>query len=116
LDQPANEEVSLWPRLLGGIRRRQRARSKAYIAENAKAFCKYGERFLTRGGAYEAAEGQPRSRTVAIEFPSYEAARDCYRSPEYASAMALRQGKAIMDLATVQGYDAPQPDAINPSE
>jgi uncharacterized protein (DUF1330 family) len=71
---------------------------KAYIAENAKAFRKYGGRFLTRGGACEAAEGQPRSRTVVIEFPSYAAARDCYRSPEYASAMALRQGKAVMDL------------------
>ena len=82
---------------------------KAYIAENAKAFRKYGGRFLTRGGAYEAPEGKPRSRTVVIEFPTYEAALECYRSPEYAKAMALRQGKSVMDLAIVQGYDGPQP-------
>jgi hypothetical protein len=32
---------------------------KVYIAENAKAFRKYGARFLIRGGAYEAPEGKP---------------------------------------------------------
>ena len=33
---------------------------KAYIAENAKAFRKYGGRFLTRGGKSETLEGKPR--------------------------------------------------------
>ena len=82
---------------------------KAYIAENAIAFHKYGARFLTRGGKGENAEGQPRSRVVVIEFPSYDAARDCYHSPEYAKAMALRQGKSVMDLAIMPGYEGPQP-------
>jgi len=82
---------------------------KAYIAENAKAFSKYGARFLTRGGKTEAPEGRPRSRVVVIEFPSYAAALDCYRSPEYAKAMALREGKSVMDLAITEGYDGPQP-------
>jgi uncharacterized protein (DUF1330 family) len=82
---------------------------KAYKAENAGAFKKYGGRFLARGGQYEAPEGKPRSRTVVIEFPTYRAAVECYRSPEYAKAMALRQGKSIMDLSIVEGYDGPQP-------
>lgn len=82
---------------------------KAYIAENAKAFRKYGGRFLTRGGKSETPEGQTRSRTVVIEFPDYAAAVECYRSPEYASAMSLRQGKSVFDLAIVEGYDGPQP-------
>jgi uncharacterized protein (DUF1330 family) len=82
---------------------------KAYIAENAKAFRKYGARFLTRGGRSETPEGKTRSRAVVIEFPSCEAALGCYRSPEYARAMALRQGKSVMDLAVVEGYDGPQP-------
>ena len=82
---------------------------KAYIAENAKAFRKYGGCFLTRGGPSEAPEGQPRSRTVVIEFPTYSAALECYRSPEYAKAMVLRKGKSIMDLAIVEGYEGPQP-------
>ena len=82
---------------------------KAYVAENAAAFRKYGARFLTRGGAAERPEGQPRSRIVVIEFPSYQAAVDCYHSPEYAKAMALRKGKSVMDLAITEGYAGPQP-------
>ncbi|MCB1475646.1 MAG: DUF1330 domain-containing protein [Rhodobiaceae bacterium] len=82
---------------------------KAYVAENAIAFRKYGARFLTRGGKAENAEGNPRSRVVVIEFPSVEAASACYHSPEYAKAMALRRGKSVMDLAIVPGYDGPQP-------
>ncbi|MBL8839494.1 MAG: DUF1330 domain-containing protein [Alphaproteobacteria bacterium] len=82
---------------------------KAYIAENAKAFRKFGGRFLVRGGRSEAPEGKPRSRTVVIEFPSYAAAIECYRSPEYAKAMSLRAGRSIMDLAIVEGYEGAQP-------
>ena len=80
---------------------------KAYMAENAKAFSKFGARFLARGGRYEAAEGKPRSRTVVIEFPSYQAAVDCYHSPEYAKAKALRIGKSVMDLSIVEGHSVP---------
>ena len=82
---------------------------KAYIAENAKAFRKYGGRFLTRGGKSESPEGQPRSRAVVIEFASYADALECYRSPEYAKAMALREGRSLMDLSIVEGYAGPQP-------
>lgn len=82
---------------------------KAYIAANAKAFRKYGARFLVRGGPFEVPEGKARSRIVVLEFPSYEAARECYRSAEYAEALRLRKGKSVMDLAIVGGYDGPQP-------
>lgn len=82
---------------------------KAYVAENATAFRKFGGRFLARGGKYEAPEGKPRTRTVVIEFPSYQAAIDCYHSPEYAKAMALRKGKSVMDLSIVEGYEGGQP-------
>ena len=82
---------------------------KAYVAENAKAFRKYGARFLTRGGKTETPEGATRSRVVVIEFPTYTAALECYRSPEYTKAMAMRQGKSVMDLAITEGYDGPHP-------
>ncbi|HTZ80349.1 MAG TPA: DUF1330 domain-containing protein [Stellaceae bacterium] len=82
---------------------------KAYVAANAIAFRKFGGRFLVRGGPREIPEGKLRSRTVVIEFPSYSAAVECYRSPEYAKAIALREGKSIADLAIVEGYDGPQP-------
>ena len=83
---------------------------KAYLAENAKAFRKYGARYLTRGGQGENPEGQPRSRVVVIEFPSYDAAWECYRSPEYGKAIPLRKGMSVMDLAIVPGYAGPQPE------
>lgn len=82
---------------------------KAYVAANAKAFAKYGGRFLVRGGGAVVPEGQPRSRIVVIEFPSHQAALECYYSSEYAEAMALRQGRSVMDLAIMPGYDGPQP-------
>jgi uncharacterized protein (DUF1330 family) len=82
---------------------------KAYIAANAAAFRKYGARFLVRGGPGETMEGGMRARTVVIEFPDYEAALACYRSPEYAQALALRAGVSVGDLKVVEGYDGPQP-------
>ena len=82
---------------------------KAYVAENAKAFRKYGGRFLVRGGKSETPEGTTRARVVVIEFADHAAARACYASTEYAKAMALRQGKGLIDLAIVEGYDGPQP-------
>ena len=77
---------------------------KAYQAANAKPFGMYGARFLVRGGRQEVMEGKVRSRCVIMEFPSYEAALACYRSPEYQAAKALRQGKGEIDLIVNDGY------------
>lgn len=82
---------------------------KDYIAANRPALRAFGGRFLTRGGPAEVPEGAVRSRVVVIEFPSLQAATDCYHSPEYAAAMALRAGRSIMDLAIVDGYGGVQP-------
>jgi uncharacterized protein (DUF1330 family) len=83
---------------------------KAYLTENRAIFREYGARYLTRGGQGENPEGQPRSRVVVLEFPTFDAAIKCYHSPEYAKAMELRAGKSIMDLAIVPGYEGQQPD------
>jgi uncharacterized protein (DUF1330 family) len=82
---------------------------KAYVKANAVAFRKFGARFLMRGGKAETVEGQSRSRIVVLEFKDYETALACYRSPEYGTAMALRQNAALSDIAVVEGYDGPQP-------
>jgi len=81
---------------------------KAYVAANAVPFGKFGARFLVRGGNREVVEGKVRGRTVVLEFPSYQVALDCYRSPEYQAAAALRKGKSEIDLFIVEGYDGPQ--------
>jgi uncharacterized protein (DUF1330 family) len=77
---------------------------KLYQAANAKPFGMFGGRFLVRGGRQLVKEGQVRSRTVVMEFPSYEAALACYRSPEYQAAKAIRQGKGDIDLIIQDGY------------
>ncbi|MDE2363030.1 MAG: DUF1330 domain-containing protein [Hyphomicrobiales bacterium] len=82
---------------------------KAYVAANAIAFSKYGGRFLVRGGKNEALEGKLRARHVVIEFESYENALACYRSPEYAAALKLRQPVSTGDFVVIEGYDGPQP-------
>jgi len=85
---------------------------RGYVAANGPAFGKYGARFLVRGGDFQAVEGSSRERNVVIEFPSYEAALACYRSPEYAEAKALRLGASVGDLVVIAGYDGAQPGEV----
>jgi uncharacterized protein (DUF1330 family) len=81
---------------------------KAYMAADMVPFGKFGGRFLVRGGAREVPEGKVRSRTVVLEFPSFDAALGCYRSPDYQAAKKLRDGRAEFDLVIVEGYDGPK--------
>jgi uncharacterized protein (DUF1330 family) len=85
------------------------AKYDAYRAANGEAFRKYGAKFIVRGGTFESPEGKPRPRNVVIEFPSYQAAVDCYHSPEYRKAKEARAGGAETDLIVIEGYDGPQP-------
>ncbi len=78
---------------------------KAYVAANAEPFRKYGARFLVRGGRFESPEGQSRARNVVLEFPSYQAALDCYASPEYQAALALRLPVSTGELVIIEGYE-----------
>ena len=82
---------------------------KPYAAANPAIFKKFGGRYVVRGGKYEAREGSSRTRNVVIEFPSYQAALDCYNSPEYQANMKVRQAHATADIIVIEGYDGPQP-------
>ena len=82
---------------------------KAYIAANAEPLKKYGARFLVRAGRYENPEGASRSRNAVIEFPTYQAALDCWKSPEYQEAIKLRQPVSTADLIIIEVYEGPQP-------
>ena len=85
-------------------------RYKEYMAANGTVFAKYGARFLIRGNRFEIVEGAGRSRHVVIEFPSYDDALACYRSPEYTKAMAHRVNAGIADIIVVEGYEGAQPE------
>lgn len=80
-----------------------------YRKRNGAAFAKYGARFLVRGGTHEVIEGDLRPRHVVLEFPSYEAALACYRSPEYQEASRHRFPVSAGDLVIIEGYEGPQP-------
>jgi uncharacterized protein (DUF1330 family) len=82
---------------------------KPYAAANPDIFRKYGGRFVVRAGKFECVEGASRARNVVIEFPSYEAALACYRSPEYQRNIAVRQPYSVADIVVIEGYDGPQP-------
>jgi len=82
---------------------------KLYVAANAGPLAEFGARFLVRSGRFEAPEGTARSRNVVIEFPSYQAALDCYHSPAYQAAIQLRLPVSTGELVIVEGYDGPQP-------
>ena len=82
---------------------------KNYVAANAKAFAKYGARFLVRGGKHVAARGNARERNVVIEFADYETAVACHDSEEYREAAKLRDAASAADIVIVEGYDGPQP-------
>ena len=80
-------------------------RYKRYTAANAVAFAKYDARFLARGGKHETLLGPDKERHVVIEFPSFQAALDCYNSPEYQFAIEERGDAGDVDLVVVEGYD-----------
>jgi uncharacterized protein (DUF1330 family) len=81
----------------------------AYQQVVAPPLRKYGGRFLVRGGVFQTKEGSARKRNVIVEFPTYQAALDCYGSLEYQAAVAQRRGGADFDFIVVEGYDGPQP-------
>ena len=77
---------------------------------NAKAFEKYGARFLVRAGRSELMEGTARSRNVVVEFPDFDTAVACYNSHEYREALQHRLGGvAEADLVVVEGWDGGTP-------
>ena len=82
---------------------------RAYVAANAEPLHEYGARFLVRGGQFENPEGTSRRRNAVIEFPTYQAALDCWRSPGYQKAIALRRDVSTMDLLVIEGYEGAQP-------
>ena len=82
---------------------------KTYVAANAKPLAKYGARFLVRAGRFENPEGTSRVRNAVIEFPTYEAAVDCWKSADYQQALKLREPVSTADLIIIEGYEGPQP-------
>lgn len=81
-------------------------RYKDYVAANAKAFEKYGAKFLVRGGDNEVKNGELLfDRHIVLEFESYEVAKACYESPEYKAAEVIRNEASDSYIVVIEGYD-----------
>jgi uncharacterized protein (DUF1330 family) len=82
---------------------RDAERYKDYVSTAKPAFERFGANFLARGGAFHSLEGREFARNVVIEFPSLQAAQDCYNSPEYQAAKAIRVTVADGEITIVEG-------------
>lgn len=75
-----------------------------YRTRAADSIARHGGRYLVRGGEIEPLEGAWDPRTIiVVEFPSLEHARAWYRSPEYASALKVRDKALTRNLILVDG-------------
>lgn len=64
----------------------------------------YGGKYLARGGATEILDGTWKpERTVIIEFPNMERAREWYNSKEYAEGIKVRHACATSQFLLVEG-------------
>jgi uncharacterized protein (DUF1330 family) len=77
---------------------------KEYTTHVPGTIAKYGGRFLVRGGAAEALEGEwPQRRRVVIEFPSMEAAKRWWDSPDYEKPKSMRRANSNGRLILLEG-------------
>ena len=77
---------------------------QVYRSRAAGSIVKYGGRYLVRGGEVQTLEGVWIPRTIiVVEFANLEQARAWYRSPEYASALEVRDAALSRNLILVDG-------------
>jgi uncharacterized protein (DUF1330 family) len=79
-------------------------RYAAYRQLAQDAIAHHGGKYLARGGETAVLEGNwSPDRIVLLEFPTLDAARAFYHSPEYGAAKAARAGAAEMSMIAVAG-------------
>jgi uncharacterized protein (DUF1330 family) len=75
-----------------------------YKQPTSASVAQYGGRFIVRSSEYEVLEGDWRpTRLVIIEFPSLEAAKRWYESPEYRKVLPIRLQHAVSKMLLVNG-------------
>jgi len=77
---------------------------KEYMLLAPPTIAKHKGKYLVRGGTTEALEGSwnPK-RFVILEFPSAQAAKDWWNSPEYTAARKIREKSADARMLLVDG-------------
>ena len=59
--------------------------------------------FLCRGGKNICLEGSAKPRTVVVEFPSFDLAKQAYTSNEYKEALNILKGSVERNLQIIEG-------------
>jgi len=90
---------------------------KKYTAKTPAIIAKYGGRFLVRGGPVETIEGPVfNDRLVVLEFPSAEAVKTFYASPEYQEVKEIRQASSeatfVLAAGVPEGVAAPDDKVV----
>jgi uncharacterized protein (DUF1330 family) len=83
---------------------------KAYSTALPPIYRKYGGEYIALVPApqVEVVEGDPENRSIVLaRFPSREAARAFWNSPEYAAAKKLREGKGTFFVTILDGLPGP---------
>jgi len=79
-----------------------------YRSRAAVSIAQHGGKYLARGGEIGTLEGTWSPRAIIIvEFPTIEQARIWYSSPEYASALEVRDKALSRNLILVDGINNP---------
>ncbi|MBO6493057.1 MAG: DUF1330 domain-containing protein [Pelagibacteraceae bacterium] len=59
--------------------------------------------FLCRGGKNICLEGSAKPRTVVVEFPSFDLAKQAYNSSVYKEALNILKGSVERNLQIIEG-------------
>lgn len=90
--------------LIANVDVRDRDMFEAYRERVPAVIEKFGGRYLVRGGEIHPVEGDlGLKRLVVLEFPSMEAVRRFYESPDYAPLLQLRSDSTASNVVLVEG-------------
>jgi uncharacterized protein (DUF1330 family) len=82
----------------------QSAEMTEYSARLTETLAAHHGVIVVRGGGIDVREGTwPARWLVIVEFPSADAARGWYESPEYQEILPMRKAHADLDLLIVEG-------------
>ena len=71
---------------------------------------KAGGKHLTKGGGLETLEGAHHQRVIVLfEFPTFQAIRDFWTSPDYLLVKAIREGAADLQVYALPGAESTEP-------
>ena len=59
---------------------------------------------LIRGGEHQTFNGDDFTRTVVWEFPSYEKAIECHKSPEYQAGWKIAEDTTVRHMQVIEGF------------